>query len=317
MTVNDIQEEITVIVTCHNEENYIEDSIKSILRQSIYRLIKEIIVVIDNSTDNSINIVKAYEKKFPKFKVLDVNFKSLSKSRNFGILHSSGKYIAILDGDDYWHEKKLELQLINFKLLDQSYGLIYTNFVDFKNQNLSQRKNIKVKSFNNINNQIINYFCKDGPIVPSTVLIKSEVFSKIGKFDENLKYYEDTDFYLRLLEKFKIYHIDDFLCFKRRHENQITNKLSNLILHGDKVVEKSIKRNPDLIKYQDVRKSRNRIKAAINEIYYYNNRKKALYLIRDSIKYNIFNYSSLLSLIFLLLPKKMNNYIINIFRKFN
>jgi len=68
MTVNDIQKEITVIVTCHNEENYIEDSIKSILRQSIFRLIKEIIVVIDNSTDNSINIVKAYEKKFPKFK---------------------------------------------------------------------------------------------------------------------------------------------------------------------------------------------------------------------------------------------------------
>ena len=84
------------------------------------------------------------------------------------------------------------------------FQIIYTNYIDFDDSKKSYKK-IQVRSFNNSNNQLKEYFCKDGPIVPSTILIRSDVFNTIKNFNESLKYYEDTDFYLRVLEKYKIF----------------------------------------------------------------------------------------------------------------
>jgi len=142
------------------------------------------------------------------------------------------------------------------------------------------------------------------------------VFDTIENFDESLKYYEDTDFYLRVLEKYKIFFLNEYSCFKRRHLNQITNKLSDLIPYGDDVINISLLRNGNLNKLQNIRKSRNRIKAAIQSITVLNEKKKAFYLIVDSIKLNFFNYLSWLSLISLILPKKINLLIINMIKSF-
>ena len=309
--------EISVLITCHNEDKYIETCIRSVLDQTIFNLIEEIIVINDSSTDNSFKILKNLSNECHRLKIIQADFGSLSKARNLGIKLSKGKYIAILDGDDFWSKTKLENQLEKIKDIAEDYGLLYTNYIDFDDNKLDEGKKISVRSFNKIsNNQLIKYFCKDGPIVPSTIFIKSDVVKNIGKFDKNLKYYEDTDFYLRLLEKYKIFHLQDYSCYKRRHPNQITNKLYELIPFGDQVIHKSALRNKNLNKFKKIRYARNRNKAALQAITIYNYKFIALKLIIQSIKFNPSNLLAWMILILLLFPRTLIFFKIKKIKKF-
>ena len=308
--------QVSVIVTCHNEEKFIKECLVSIINQSYCEIIKEIIVIIDSSEDSSVEIVKSLKQKNSKLKMIEVNYGSLSKSRNHGIRLTSSKYIAFLDGDDYWSKNKLYNQFIIFEKLDNSYAFLYTNFIDFNNDKQKNNyKNISVKSYNKKDSdQLIDYFCKDGPIVPSTIMVKSNIFKYIGSFDENLKYYEDTDFYLRVLEKYKIYHLNEFSCFKRKHQGQITNQLYKLIPYGDLVIKNAIKRNKNLIKYKNIRYSRNRNKAATHALYYLDKKKIAQKLILDSLNINPFNFYSWILFFLTLFPRFIRLFIIRLIK---
>lgn len=301
---------ISVIVTCHNEEKFIEECIRSIINQSEFDKIIEIIVVNDSSEDNSEIILNKLADECHKIKIIKSNGRSLSRSRNLAIEHARGQYIAILDGDDYWAKNKIEIQIKAFSNLNEKYGLIYTNFIDLDEKKI--QKKITVNSFNlNLKNQLEKYFCIDGPIIPSTILVKSEVFRIVGKFDENLKYYEDTDFYLRVLEQYFIYHLNEFCCIKRRHANQITHKLYKLIQFGDLVINKAVSRNNKLENFKNMRFSRNRTKAAIQSITLYHDKSVAFKLILESIKYK-FKIIHILILIMIIFPHNINNFIKNL-----
>lgn len=312
--INMVKNTVSIIITCHNEEKFITECINSVLNQSAFDLIYEIIVVIDTSTDSSLKIIKSLAQNNPKIKIYEVNYSSLSKSRNYGVYCSSSKYLAFLDGDDYWSTDKLKKQINAFTNLDDEYALIYTNYNDFSDQKLNDFKRVSVRSFNKCKNQLTKYFCKDGPIVPSSILVRSSVIREIGSFDENLKYYEDTDFYLKILEKHKIFHINDFSCFKRRHQNQITNKLYKLIPYGDMVIDKAILRNKNLLKYKKIRQSRNRNKASIHAKIHLNKNEIALKLIKNSLIINPLSFNSWIILIFILFPNFIGFFIFKLFK---
>ena len=72
----------------------------------------EMIIVDDCSTDNSRDIVKKYEVKDSRIKLieLEVNFGGPARPRNVGLDISKGDYLAFLDADDVWLENKLQVQ---------------------------------------------------------------------------------------------------------------------------------------------------------------------------------------------------------------
>ncbi|HLO83786.1 MAG TPA: glycosyltransferase family 2 protein [Nostocaceae cyanobacterium] len=97
--------EISVIIPAHNTEKYIAQAIESVLRQTIDNL--EVIVIDDASQDATAEIAKSFTD--PRVKVL-VNQENLgvSASRNCGIAEASGKWIALLDSDDWYTPERLE-----------------------------------------------------------------------------------------------------------------------------------------------------------------------------------------------------------------
>ena len=80
--INTVKNTVSIIITCHNEEKFIM-YINSVLNQPAFDLIYEIIVVIDTSTDSSLKIIKSLAQNNPKIKIHEVNYSSLSKSRNY------------------------------------------------------------------------------------------------------------------------------------------------------------------------------------------------------------------------------------------
>ena len=91
---------VSIIVPIYNEEEYVSTCLLSLINQTLDDI--EIILIDDNSTDNSLNILLDYAKKYPNIKVYH-NEKNLGQgaSRNIGLSFATGEYIGFVDSDDY------------------------------------------------------------------------------------------------------------------------------------------------------------------------------------------------------------------------
>ena len=85
----------TIVIPVYNVEKYLKECLDSAVNQNFSDF--EIIAVNDGSTDNSLNILKKYEKKYENFKVIDQINQGLSGARNTGLKAAKGKYIYFLD----------------------------------------------------------------------------------------------------------------------------------------------------------------------------------------------------------------------------
>lgn len=104
---------VTIIIPFLNAEKFFEEAVESVLAQTYTEW--ELILVDDGSTDKSTHIALEYRNKYPdKINYLQHDQhmnRGISASRNLGIKHAKGKYLAMLDADDRWVENKLEQQV--------------------------------------------------------------------------------------------------------------------------------------------------------------------------------------------------------------
>ena len=126
-----MSELVSIITPCYNSEKFIEECITSVLNQSYQNW--EMLIVDDNSSDNSSILIKSYSKQDDRIKPIFLNDNlGPAMARNKAISIAKGKYIAFLDSDDIWLPKKLEIQ-INFmkknncSFVFSSYSVISDN----------------------------------------------------------------------------------------------------------------------------------------------------------------------------------------------
>jgi glycosyltransferase involved in cell wall biosynthesis len=103
---------VSIITPTYNHEKFIADCIQSALNQTYTNW--EMLVVNDGSTDRTSEIVKAFADKYPRIKLFEqenVGIFRLAETYNFALAESSGKYIAVLEGDDVWYPDKLVSQV--------------------------------------------------------------------------------------------------------------------------------------------------------------------------------------------------------------
>jgi glycosyltransferase involved in cell wall biosynthesis len=146
--------------------------------------------------------------------------KGVSASRNRGISSAKSNWIALLDSDDVWKPEKLEKQ-IAFNINNPKYRLIHTNEIWYRNNKfLNQLKKHK-KSGGDIFKNSLSLCC----ISPSSTLIKKEIFSDYGYFDESLEVCEDYDMWIRITAKEEVGYIDKPMLIKHGgHSDQLSKK---------------------------------------------------------------------------------------------
>ncbi len=134
--------EVAVILLTYNQEKYLEASIVSVLNQKFERDFK-LYIFDDYSSDNSLSIALKFQETFPEKVVIVKNEKNLGLARNFekAILQVKEKYIAYLEGDDYWTDnQKLQKQ---FDILETNPKcvLVFHDFItiDEGNRIISDR----------------------------------------------------------------------------------------------------------------------------------------------------------------------------------
>ena len=101
---------VSIIMPAYNSEPYIRDTIKSVIGQSYDNF--ELIIVDDNSTDNTKEIIEDIAKSCDKIVYFRFNEnKGAAEARNKAISMAKGRFIAFLDSDDIWSEDKLKIQV--------------------------------------------------------------------------------------------------------------------------------------------------------------------------------------------------------------
>lgn len=192
---------ISVIIPVYNAEKSIEKSLISIKNQT-WKGEFEIIIVNDGSTDQSKNVIETYGKKNPDQNIILINQENggVSKARNAAMKIAKGEYIALLDSDDEWLPEKTEKQM-KF-LANENYNVDFiTSFWNDENLTfpynlLPQDKLVKItlkKLLFKITGQT------------STAIFKRKVLENTGFFDENQKYSEDANYWMRISEKNEMY----------------------------------------------------------------------------------------------------------------
>jgi glycosyltransferase involved in cell wall biosynthesis len=247
---------VSVVITCHDEEHTIEHAARSAETQTASDAVREIIIVDDGSRDGSTLVLERLADEIEKLTIIETPGLGLSAARNRAVREAKGELIAILDGDDFWTPEKLERQLPAFAR-NGNIGLVYGDFVGFSRDDATDGSVITVRRFHPGNlNHLRDYFVHDGPIMPSTVIVRRSVFDDVGLFDESLRVGEDTEFYLRVAEKWRFCHVPGAFTFKRRHAGQLSTRLDALLPSAALVTQHVASRHPELRPLADRRMAR-------------------------------------------------------------
>ena len=208
-----MNELVSIITPCYNSEDYLDDCIASVLAQTYQNW--EMLIVDDNSSDNSCALINSYSKRDDRIKPLFLNENfGPAMARNNAITNAKGKYIAFLDSDDIWLPEKLEVQ-INFmkknncSFVFSSYSVISDD--EKPNYTISVPETITYKRY--LKNTIIGCL---------TVMLDKEKFKKIEM--PNLRSSHDMALWLNLLKQEKYaYGIAQDLAIYREHKSSNTS----------------------------------------------------------------------------------------------
>lgn len=206
---------ISVIVPCYKQAHFLDETLQSVLDQSYSDW--ECLIVNDGSPDNTEAIAKKWIEKDARFKYLHKENGGLPSARNAGINVAEGKYILPLDSDDKINMLYLE-KIVNHFEANPNLKVISSRiqFFGFKNTEYVlpeyEYKKILVQ----------NCFAHCSAF-------KKEDWAKIGGYDENLKSFEDWDFWIRLLdENSKVYKIPELMFIYRKHpEGSMSDRFRN------------------------------------------------------------------------------------------
>ena len=215
---------ISIIIPVFNGGKFIHKAIDNILKQNYPAL--EILIVDDGSSDNTRQIVEDLP--------VDVRYfhqpnSGPAAARNRAIRDVSGEYIAFLDVDDLWPEKNLNL-LIRELIQNPSYDLVrgYAQlFVEIKDGTFEYMGNPQ-ESF-------LNYI--------GAGVYRKSAFEKVGLYDPDLRFGEDTDWFNRAKEhNLNMKRLDEVTLLVRRHEGNMTKGKSLVELNTLKVFKKKLER---------------------------------------------------------------------------
>lgn len=183
---------VAVVIPVYNGEKYLEETLKSVLRQTLQP--SEIVVINDGSTDRSLEIARGFE---PGVRVLSRLNRGVCATRNFGASITSASWLAFLDHDDVWEPNFLA------RMTALMADVPDATFVYADRRILSEDPDTGAFALSDPQSmpkpEMLSTHLQDRcPFTPCSALIHRQAFFAAGGFDVRHNGVEDWDLWLRL-----------------------------------------------------------------------------------------------------------------------
>jgi glycosyltransferase involved in cell wall biosynthesis len=193
---------------------------------------KEILVVDDNSQDDTASVIGSYSDPRITLIQFDEN-RGANAARNAGINRSSGEFISFLDSDDRYHSKHLEKTVEKLNHCPPATGGVYVT-ERFRKNGSTVRLNRATEVISEPA-QVIRDYSVGGF---SCMTFRKGAFESVGLLDESLDAFQDRDFLIRFLEQYDLDPVPEPLVEYTIHENRISENPAIKIDALDQFVEK-------------------------------------------------------------------------------
>lgn len=206
---------ISILTTLFNHELFIKCALDSALAQTLSPV--EIVVLDDASTDGSVDAARS---------VVHPSIKLISEKRNLGGANTAaglgacnGDQVAILNSDDAWAPRKLELQSTYMESAPQ-VGVVFTHVEVVDERGIPWADNSHQRNFNAPNRSrhqwLRHFFLIGNPFCASSALIRSECFDRVGRFDGSYVQLQDLDMWIRIaIAGYELHVVEEPLTYYR------------------------------------------------------------------------------------------------------
>ena len=195
--------DVSIIIAAHNEELFVERTLRSCLQQNFPKALYDIILIDDGSDDSTLKIVKQFE---PEITVLvnDVQM-GLTASINRGIRHARSRFIVRVDADDYIHADFLSVLYLFLELNTYMDAIACDYYLVDEHENHVERKD-----------------CAADPIGCGIMFRKDRLIA-VGLYDESFLMAEELDLRLRFERDWHVHRVELPLYRYRMHAHNMTN----------------------------------------------------------------------------------------------
>ncbi|WP_163409654.1 glycosyltransferase family 2 protein [Flavobacterium ajazii] len=238
----------SIIIPLYNKENFIENTLKSVLNQNFTDF--EVIIINDGSTDSS-------EEKVLQFNDSRIKYHrkkngGVSSARNYGIEKAKSDYITFIDADDYWYPDFLDEMFKNINACPELK--VFSTAIEIETSKSVIPANYSIKKTGNF--EVVNYFkasSKRTVLCSSSAVFHKTVFEYTGSFDTKIKSGEDTDLWIRIGLAYPIHFSWKILTRYVYDQNSLSKKhkitIDSFNFSNYQLLEKT---NPELKKFLDL-----------------------------------------------------------------
>jgi glycosyltransferase involved in cell wall biosynthesis len=205
---------VSVVITTYNHGALVLDAIRSVLAQTFTPL--EIVIVDDGSTDGTGGRI---EKAFgSSVRYIHQANSGIAGSRNRGVSEARGDLVALMDGDDLWHSRKLELQAAAYAAHPDS-GVVAVRSIVFDSAGPAPDPSSVVPALPSVSSRqrledLLEY---NFLATTSEVAIPKRVLDAVGPSDSRYRVCSDFDLYCRIASRYPITVVEAPLTFWRYH----------------------------------------------------------------------------------------------------
>ncbi len=212
---------ISIVIPTFNRARYIAAAVESALAQTYTQ--REIIVVDDGSTDNTRQVLERFRGQITY--LYKANEGTAAAARNLAMRHAQGEYIALLDSDDVWLPRKLELQMAYVRAHPE-VGLVsgHVGVIDAAGSVLESGPRYPWQKEGPVRLEDI---VLRSPLHASTLLVKRSLMNEALPFDPRFRIGEDWHLCLTVAAQAPVGFVDEVVAYLRTHDSTSTFALAD------------------------------------------------------------------------------------------
>lgn len=229
--------QVSVMLPSYNHGAYIAEALESVLHQTFQDF--EVIVSDDCSTDNTVNIIRSFDD--PRITVhLFPHNVGATINHEYCWKHCTAPYIALLNSDDAWFPEHLE-KAVAYLDAHPACGAVFSwsNFIDENSQETDPCAEVFRQENRTRAEWLRRFFTGGNCICHPSMVIRQEVYQKIGFYSRSLRQLPDFYEWIRLVKHYDLHIIPEVLVKHRRCNATMTNTSAPILVNSLRDVAES------------------------------------------------------------------------------